>query len=587
MSIQNVFNDNNLKEYIFSFIYSLDYIIKNDLVHILAIHETNSKFMEFIDDETVNLAAEYESINILKWLIYNRKLKGTEYAIDIAANTGNFEILNLLRIECNEGCSHEALLYAAENGDIDTINWLLINYADYLIEESYFYAMRSSIEEEYYEILKYLYYKYRERYNKSIRCIPQSILNMAIIHGNLDIIIWITDRCASYCYKETFKAAKYEHMDVLQWLYDVRIPEAFNLSLTINSNFFNNQDKTIIYAAETGNLEIVKYLCKKELQIDINIVQEAVNVAAKKGFINIIKYLYQLYRYNIFNKLTITYAAEGGYLNIIKFIYKTGSKHLFSKKPYNRNAMDYAAKGGNLHIIKWLHEQNLGNCTSNLYYNACKNGHLNVVKWVTEHKYSIYCNERAMDLAATGGYIDLVTWLCYNRCEGCSLKAITGASMNGYLPTLEFVHNNYDIIGSTDAMDYAAMNGQLHIIKWLHENRKEGCTKDAMNLAANNGHLDVVKWLHINRSEGCTTAAMDNAARSGHLDLVRWLHKNRTEGCTKAAVDAAAINGHISIMQFLLKNRKEGFNKSTILMAFKKGHISAAKYLQNNIIKTD
>ena len=102
--------------------------------------------------------------------------------------------------------------------------------------------MRSSIEEEYYEILKYLYYKYRERYNKSIRCIPQSILNMAIIHGNLDIIIWITDRCASYCYKETFKAAKYEHMDVLQWLYDVRIPEAFNLSLTINSNFFNNNE---------------------------------------------------------------------------------------------------------------------------------------------------------------------------------------------------------------------------------------------------------------------------------------------------------------------------------------------------------
>ncbi len=130
MSIQKVFDDDNLKEYIFSFIYSLDHIVKNDLVHILAIHETNPKFMDFLGEETVNLAAEYESINILKWLVFNRKLKGTEYAIDIAASTGNTEILDFLHMECNEGCSPEALLYAAEKGNVAMLIWLGKQYLE-------------------------------------------------------------------------------------------------------------------------------------------------------------------------------------------------------------------------------------------------------------------------------------------------------------------------------------------------------------------------------------------------------------------------------------------------------------------------
>jgi len=76
-------------------------------------------------------------------------------------------------------------------------------------------------------------------------------------------------------------------------------------------------------------------------------------------------------------------------------------------------------------------------------------------------------------------------------------------------------------------MDWAALNGHLDVIKWLCENRTEGCTFRAMDYAALNGHLDVIKWLCENRTEGCTFRAMDYATKNGHPDVIKWLHENR------------------------------------------------------------
>jgi hypothetical protein len=141
----------------------------------------------------------------------------------------------------------------------------------------------------------------------------------------------------------------------------------------------------------------------------------------------------------------------------------------------------------------------------------------------------LWFTQRAMNLAAEHGHLEVVKWLHENRKEGCS----------------------------TTAMNLAAEHDHLEIVKWLHENRKEGCTTHAMDRAAENGYLDIIKWLHENRKEGCSKEAMDRAAEKGHLDIVIWLNENRKEGCTIDAMDQASVNGHLDIVKCLYYNNKK------------------------------
>ena len=87
------------------------------------------------------------------------------------------------------------------------------------------------------------------------------------------------------------------------------------------------------------------------------------------------------------------------------------------------------------------------------------------------------------------------------------------------------------LYGSSNCTFYsAASGGHLEVVKWLHFNRVKGCTVIAMNIAAENGHLEVVEWLYSNREEGFTVKAMDWAALEGYLEVVEWLHLN-TDKC--------------------------------------------------------
>ena len=96
MSAQKVFDNEDLREYILSFLYSFDKIIELDKVSIFEYHKNKAEFTKLITEETMNLAVEYGSFKLVKWLHYNSAEGCTEFAMDIAANNGNLEILEFL-----------------------------------------------------------------------------------------------------------------------------------------------------------------------------------------------------------------------------------------------------------------------------------------------------------------------------------------------------------------------------------------------------------------------------------------------------------------------------------------------------------
>lgn len=577
MSGQIIFDNKELRDYIFSFLYSFDSLIEMDNVYIFKLHKNNKNFIKLIDDYTIDRASESGSINLLKWLHYNLDIGCTEYAMDVAAERGNIEILNFLHHNRNEGCSIDALIYAADKNHLNVIEWLHQNRLFDMQEFGYMEAINVSVANGFLDITQYLYNIYIERFNKS-DCFSERILNIAIRNKNLELVKWLDKKCKYYSYKETWLAGKVGNLSILKWLYQYRTKEIIEKRGNIRIiEYYIEDDRAIIFASESGHFQIVKYICEKEIISD-ELIIEAINRAARKGHIEIIVYLYNQYPNNYDSSVYI-YAAKGGYLNIIKYIH-TRFNNSKMNNLNNLLIIDAAVVNGHLHIIKWLYNNQIRNYSIGSMYNACKKGYLNIVKWLVEHKPISY-GKKAMDFAAMHGHLDIVIWLYNNLDDGCSKLALTAAAGNGYLPIVEFLHNTYDHKYTVDVMNNAAMNGHLHIVKWLHKYLLEGCTSAAMNLAAKNGHLSIVKWLHEYRSEGCTSEAMDMAAAKGHLNIVKFLHENRSEGCTSDAIDLAAKNGNLLIIKYLLKHRKEGFTNTGIVYAYKHNYITVARLLES------
>ena len=71
MSAQIVFNQIDLKELIFSYLFSFNKIIELDLVNVFHFHENNQQFMNLINEYTIDIASQYNSFNIIKWIYYH------------------------------------------------------------------------------------------------------------------------------------------------------------------------------------------------------------------------------------------------------------------------------------------------------------------------------------------------------------------------------------------------------------------------------------------------------------------------------------------------------------------------------------
>jgi len=223
----------------------------------------------------------------------------------------------------------------------------------------------------------------------------------------------------------------------------------------------------------------------------------------------------------------------------------------------------------NVDIVEYLYSEKEGKGEAIFHskgiYNAAKYGYLDVVKYMTE-KEKLFPNYDfsfvddkffAIDVAAAGGYFDVVKWLHYNRqhIQNCSRFAMEYAAEHGYFDIVEFLHKNRKEGPSKNTLVVAASNGHFNIVKFLHENIPLiYCSKDAINFAAENGHTEVVRYLLKNRMEGSSSYALEFASLNGHFEIIKLLCEQKFK-CVQATVNAC-INNHYDIAEFLIKKNR-------------------------------
>ncbi|ETW06421.1 hypothetical protein H310_02681 [Aphanomyces invadans] len=133
-------------------------------------------------------------------------------------------------------------------------------------------------------------------------------------------------------------------------------------------------------------------------------------------------------------------------------------------------------------------------------------------------------------------------------------------------------------------LDLAATQGHMQVVTFLHARPGQRASTAAMNGAAANGHLDMVQFLHTHRVEGCTTEAMDGACERGHLDVIEWLSRVREARCTVRALEAAATRGHLHVVQFLVDEFGILCSASAVLAAARAGHNSVVRFLSQRLL---
>ena len=105
---------------------------------------------------------------------------------------------------------------------------------------------------------------------------------------------------------------------------------------------------------------------------------------------------------------------------------------------FSSDVIDTAARKGCLNIIKWLHENRNDGCTTNAMDYAATNGHIEIVKWLHENRTE-GCTTDAMDGAIVNGYLEVVQWLYENRTEGYTERAIDFITRRGHLEIVNWL----------------------------------------------------------------------------------------------------------------------------------------------------
>jgi hypothetical protein len=177
------------------------------------------------------------------------------------------------------------------------------------------------------------------------------------------------------------------------------------------------------FASKGGHLEVIKYL---RTVVRVEFTSKMMGLAAENGHLEVVKYLHVvskegnwyssdrvaegLYTMRIIKEYyldemciasAMISAARRGYLEIVKYL------HSISKE-CTSEAMNMAVCYGHLEIVKYLHVVG-AECTTYAKGRASENGYLEIIKYL--HSVGKYRDACGIKLASTNGHLEVVEFL--------------------------------------------------------------------------------------------------------------------------------------------------------------------------------
>lgn len=134
-------------------------------------------------------------------------------------------------------------------------------------------------------------------------------------------------------------------------------------------------------------------------------------------------------------------ACVNGMVDVVEFLQHYRPSEIADYCTF-AEAIDVAARNGQLDVVRFLHKAGRFDVLGQLIVTASMYGHLDIVQWAHEHTITGCTTHHAMDIAAYKGHLDIVQWRHAN-CRGCCTTwAITYAAIHGHIDVVRWLYEN-------------------------------------------------------------------------------------------------------------------------------------------------
>ena len=220
--------------------YNLLYLIISHLhnTDILSLKRTNIEYDNIfnnccdcetkrLDEFNIDLAARHGHLEVVEWLHNRRYTDNVFFSFLLSANP--------FYNNRNEGCTRNAMDYAARNGYLDVVKFLHNNRNEGCTIKAMDWAARCG----HLDVVKFLH-------NNGKKCITNA-MNWAAKYGHLDIVKFLHDNREEGCTTRAMDSAAWSgHLDIVIWLHNNRTEGCTTYAMN--------------GATRNGHLDIVEYL---------------------------------------------------------------------------------------------------------------------------------------------------------------------------------------------------------------------------------------------------------------------------------------------------------------------------------------
>jgi ankyrin repeat protein len=333
-----------------------------------------------------------------------------------------------------------------------------------------------------------------------ILSLRKECLGLAAENGFLDLVIHI-DKLGHNKEESTalLKAIRGQHLCIVEYLVNAGYLEACNMK-----TFGRFEHEILLEVANTGNIEILKFLVKSGCNPSLVPKSEILIQAIGFNNIEMVKYLIDEIGCDarVCNDEAFIVAASFGHLEICKYLQEKKCNPTSKNYKALSECIWYGSTKSVKYLLKWgfdairlRRDRSLQLCGANGWldiiealvnagYNnsddladtlssAAKNGHLPIVKYVSNLHYSPnkFC-KTALENAVCFGHAEIVRYLveAFYKGERLDHNIVSRAAISNSVEIIEYFTNlGYDLgaIYGVDMLNYHINHGRLEVFRYL------------------------------------------------------------------------------------------------------------------------